>query len=118
MTINEIITQLRSLRDNSADIACKDDNPLWKDNVEALSAALEVLTPERQQVHDAQEMALRDALQEVHHAAVLVSYGCEGILAKEIAKGRGGMLAALILAEQALQERICGVMAGGDSSDA
>ena len=44
MTIKEIIEQLESLRENSADFAkCEDAEEIWKNDVIALDAAIAII---------------------------------------------------------------------------
>ena len=44
MTIKEIIEQLESLKDNSADMAkAPDADPIWQRDVEAITAAIEII---------------------------------------------------------------------------
>lgn len=44
MTKKEIIDQLKSLRDNSADWAKEpDSDPIWKRDIEALDAAIAII---------------------------------------------------------------------------
>lgn len=48
MTFNEMLTQLESLRENSADMAkCKDADEIWSKDVEALEMAIKLLTAGR-----------------------------------------------------------------------
>lgn len=43
LTISETISQLESLRDNSADYARSDDDPIWQRDIEACEGAAAIL---------------------------------------------------------------------------
>ena len=59
LTIDEMISQLESLRDNSADFARSDDDPIWQRDIEACEGAAAILEALQEQHLETVENAVR-----------------------------------------------------------